>query len=167
MGTLIDEIGATYGKWTVIARGENIKTSAGWLCRCECGGESLVRGADLRSGKSTNCGCVRNESVAAVGRGRFGHLGYNWRGDSVCYVAAHSRVKALRGKAVDHPCADCGQRAHDWSYTGGCPRELTSERGVKYSPDPSRYVPRCQSCHCEFDGRNARRDERGRFANRD
>jgi len=28
-------------------------------CRCECGKECLVRGADLRSGHSRSCGCLR------------------------------------------------------------------------------------------------------------
>lgn len=31
-----------------------------WLCRCACGSEKVIRGASLRSGKSSSCGCKRH-----------------------------------------------------------------------------------------------------------
>ena len=55
---MIDEIGNKYGKLTVISRGENDKSGkARWNCQCECGTIILVRGTDLRSGKTKTCGC--------------------------------------------------------------------------------------------------------------
>ncbi len=52
-----------FGKWTVIeADGRK------WLCRCACGTERRVVRADLRSGKSTNCGCVRRVTMPAAHR---------------------------------------------------------------------------------------------------
>jgi hypothetical protein len=34
-----------------------------WLCKCDCGKESIVDGSSLVSGKSNSCGCIRNEKA--------------------------------------------------------------------------------------------------------
>lgn len=70
----------------------------------------------------------------------------------ITYTQAHRRVRRQRGVPAEHECADCGTTAEEWSYTGGCPNELTAPKwGVKYSPDPSRYEPRCVRCHRKRD----------------
>jgi hypothetical protein len=79
----IDLTGRKFGYWTVLAlwperyRLRGIIRDAFWLCRCRrlCGVLHLVRGANLRSGKSTNCGCVKRERA----RKRIKH-GHNRRG---------------------------------------------------------------------------------------
>ena len=81
-----------------------------------------------------------------------------WSGDSASYSAVHTRM----GKADAHLCVDCGSQAEEWSYEGGCPRELICpRRHLRYSPDPSRYSPRCKRCHLAQD---RIRDEKGRLA---
>ena len=66
----------------------------------------------------------------------------------VGYWACHERVKAQRGPATAHRCADCGAAAVDWSYDGTDPDERTNPtQGYRYSLDPVRYRPRCRSCH--------------------
>jgi hypothetical protein len=35
-----------------------------WVCRCECGGETIAKAADLKHGKVRSCGCVRRPAVA-------------------------------------------------------------------------------------------------------
>ena len=52
MGKLIDLTGQRFGKLTVIARdGSDKNNKATWLCRCDCGKETVVRGSDLRQEK--------------------------------------------------------------------------------------------------------------------
>lgn len=54
----IDITGMRFGKWTVISTAKPNKTGrngATWLCRCDCGNEVEVRGANLRRGSSTQC----------------------------------------------------------------------------------------------------------------
>ena len=83
-----------------------------------------------------------------------------WRGDIASYGAVHARM----GKASAHVCVDCGEQAKEWSYDGGCPHELTDpRRGLRYSPDPARYSPRCAPCHMTQD---RIRDELGRLASK-
>ena len=60
---LIDVAGQRFGKLTVISRNYERRVgytrSAWWNCRCECGRQTVVRGADLRNGNSKSCGCTR------------------------------------------------------------------------------------------------------------
>jgi len=55
-------LGATFGRWTV--------READWarkvLCRCSCGVERLVSSKNLRSGRSTSCGCLTRENARAA-----------------------------------------------------------------------------------------------------
>lgn len=61
MAKLINEVGNTYGKLTVISRAENntITSSAMWNCQCSCGNTCVVKGVHLRNGNTTSCGCSR------------------------------------------------------------------------------------------------------------
>ena len=65
-----DLTGRRFGRWTVIRRegtyywpskGAREFSSPYWLCRCDCGNEGLVIGANLRSGNSRSCGCARRK----------------------------------------------------------------------------------------------------------
>jgi hypothetical protein len=78
MPKLIDLTGRRFGRWTVLAihperyrygRGRGI--SVLWLCRCDCGSESLVHGENLRHGSSTNCGCLRRNDLTGKRFGRW------------------------------------------------------------------------------------------------
>lgn len=52
----IDLTGQKFGKWTVVEKRRNPSGgSTMWLCKCECGTEQVVRGKDLRKGKTTQC----------------------------------------------------------------------------------------------------------------
>lgn len=55
----IIQIGAKYGRWTVLAEAG---VTAGqkrrlYLCRCDCGTERKVIGPNLKRGASKSCGC--------------------------------------------------------------------------------------------------------------
>jgi hypothetical protein len=75
-GLLIDMTGKRVGRWTVLAlHPKRCGRKAVWWCRCECGTERGVIGKDLRRGRSTSCGCRRQEEnasqrTAALKRGR-------------------------------------------------------------------------------------------------
>jgi len=53
------------GFWKVIKQtdcpphieSENSKRKSWWLCKCNCGRESFIKGGTLRSGRSLSCGC--------------------------------------------------------------------------------------------------------------
>lgn len=51
-------LGQTFGELTVVAQEPNMPgESLRWRCRCCCGGECVVSGTRLMTGKKTHCGC--------------------------------------------------------------------------------------------------------------
>lgn len=60
MAIAADLIGKRFGKLTVLRRGENSRKNAvQWVCRCDCGRETLVTTNSLTSGNTKSCGCYR------------------------------------------------------------------------------------------------------------
>ena len=53
----LDLTGKRFGHLTALAPAENVGSMTAWLCRCDCGRETVVLTAHLRSGHSTSCGC--------------------------------------------------------------------------------------------------------------
>lgn len=140
----IDLTGQRFGRLTVVHRAPDNRGRTTWECICDCGKSSVRLTKVLRQGFARSCGCLQDEARRKLK-------------DHVTYGGAHIRVRRSRGPAVDHPCADCGQPASDWSYVGGSDHEQTEPAPngtpLRYSPDPSDYAPRCRPCHMRFDGR--------------
>lgn len=63
MGRCIDLTNQTFGKLTVLKRVENKNGRSRWLCQCSCGRTTEVDGANLRSGMTHSCGCLRSKGV--------------------------------------------------------------------------------------------------------
>lgn len=60
MGKLLELTGKRFNHWTVIRRVGVTpnKQQIKWLCRCDCGIERLVTGANLKNNSSKSCGCT-------------------------------------------------------------------------------------------------------------
>lgn len=58
MSKPIDLTGQKFGKLMVVEEAYR-KKNVYWKCRCDCGTEVIIRGADLRNGHSVSCGCAR------------------------------------------------------------------------------------------------------------
>ena len=60
----MDLAGQRFGRWTVIRRVESgAQGRVRFLCLCDCGTECVVYSNNLRSGRSTGCGCRRKEAL--------------------------------------------------------------------------------------------------------
>lgn len=59
----INRIGQRFGQLTVISEAERAGKNTVWLCRCDCGTETLVMAGNLTSGGSTSCGCYRRANL--------------------------------------------------------------------------------------------------------
>lgn len=58
----MDLVGRTFGRLTVLARGDNTpRGQARWLCKCVCGKTLVVMGWSLKSGRTRSCGCLQRE----------------------------------------------------------------------------------------------------------
>lgn len=59
-----DLTGQKFGRLTVITRAGTRGAYALWRCSCECGRESFVASASLRSGHTQSCGCLLREAIS-------------------------------------------------------------------------------------------------------
>jgi hypothetical protein len=62
----VDMTGLQFGRLTVLRQVENSPGTEDrpygriqWLCRCECGTETIASGMNLRRGETKSCGCLR------------------------------------------------------------------------------------------------------------
>lgn len=67
MGRKLDLIGKQFDRLTVVAEHPE-RSPIGqvrWLCKCSCGGEKIILGFQLTSGKTRSCGCLERENRVA------------------------------------------------------------------------------------------------------
>lgn len=62
-------IGKKFGLLTVLERAGSRYGQAHWLCRCECGGQVIAGGSNLRKKQTRSCGCL-NLRITADGIAR-------------------------------------------------------------------------------------------------
>ena len=65
---LTDLTGQKFGRLTVLKRATSRTYPSGqthttWLCRCDCGTETVIPTAHLRSGHTQSCGCYRSDTT--------------------------------------------------------------------------------------------------------
>lgn len=65
----IDLTGRKFGRWTVLGAAPRAYQTM-WLCECTCGTKRAVSGANLTTGHSTSCGCLREENRPNLVRNR-------------------------------------------------------------------------------------------------
>lgn len=66
MSARIELTGKTFGRWKVAGYAKTVSGFAYWKCICECGVERDIMGLNLRSGKTTSCGCYQREVTSKV-----------------------------------------------------------------------------------------------------
>src|SRR4249920_1072727 len=62
MPKFVDITGHQYGRLTVLHRTSG-SGRVHWQCRCICGTELSVQSADLRTGNTQSCGCLKFERI--------------------------------------------------------------------------------------------------------
>ncbi len=93
--------GSRFGRLSVIGRTAE-RSSGGMIryaCRCDCGGECVVRGDALRRGVTRSCGCLYDEAHAPMAAGdRHGKL----------VVIAEEPARKVQGHRSYRFRCDCG-----------------------------------------------------------
>ena len=90
-----DLTGKRFGKLVAIKRVENVNTRSAWLCKCDCGNDTIVLESNLQQGLTRSCGCL---SV-----GKYGSLCENEIKDYIATLTDEKpqKVKILDGKEID------------------------------------------------------------------
>lgn len=150
---LIDIAGQRFGRWDVLKQaGNTVRGGALWLCRCDCGTERAVLGADLRKGKSVSCGCVKALRIGNINK-RHGETGTRlyetWKNmRRRCADDSHEYYGA-RGIDVC-PEWDDYETFREWAYRSGYRDDLTIDRidnDRGYSPDNCRWATPLEQSH--------------------
>ena len=69
MKPIINEVGNTYGRLTVLSFSHmNADKKACFVCLCSCGKEMITSGKLLRSGNTKSCGCISHELISGLNR---------------------------------------------------------------------------------------------------
>lgn len=68
---LLDLTGKRFGKLVVIKRDTSFKKGVKWICKCDCGNETVKFANSLNRGSAISCGCHKFEDLTGK---RFGKL---------------------------------------------------------------------------------------------
>lgn len=63
MGKLIDITGKKFGRLTCISKEGRDNGHVTWKFKCDCGKVKVLRGLDVRQGKTLSCGCYQIEQT--------------------------------------------------------------------------------------------------------
>lgn len=108
----VDLTNQVFGKLTVLYRYKNGNKNSHvlWHCKCECGNECNVSATNLRTGRTTSCGCWKKEKAS------LDHLkdltGQKFNKLTVLYRVDDS----LTGRVKWHCKCDCGNECNVLSH---------------------------------------------------
>lgn len=69
MSKKIDLVGRVYGRLLVISQSpSNSNGLTRWLCKCDCGNETIVYGQSMKRGLTKSCGCYSKETHTKHGK---------------------------------------------------------------------------------------------------
>ena len=106
MPNLVDITGHRYGRLTVLSRSPE-SGRVHWKCRCDCGTELSVQSADLRTGNTQSCSCLKFERIREAST-THGHTAGGWTTTfrawsdmkTRCYNPKNKRFAGYAGRGI-------------------------------------------------------------------
>jgi len=150
MGIFVDLSGKVFGRLTVLHRVPSKDKNIAYLCECECGRVKVIRGCDMKQGKSTSCGCFAKELTSWRMTGSNHH---SWAGGTSREADVFRNSSEYKEWRLDvyhrdnFTCSKCGyskggtlQAHHILSFSRFPEARLLVDNGDTL----------CKKCHNEF-----------------
>ena len=154
MGTFIDLTGNRFGRLIAVRRDVSRIGAVYWECKCDCGNSTTVDSANLRSGHTKSCGCLREETDARHFLHRNQLKTDNPRLYSIwksmrhrCYSEKHRSYNNYGGRGIKVCEEWLGENGFlafvKWAENNGYSDSLTIDRinvDGNYCPDNCRWI---------------------------
>ena len=173
----LDLVGKKFGRLTAIKRVGTQNGHVTWLCKCDCGNETVVSASTLKSGYTKSCGCLWKDSIYEFNHSerrkettRKAKTKHGMKGTRIYRILQAMRQRCRnsnvpcfkyyggRGIAVCDEWEKSFQSFYDWSIANGYSDELTIDRidvNGNYEPSNCRWVSMAEQ------NKNKRRNKNG------